>query len=189
MKRYSKGQCGYRNYHKKTELLKVLLGAVLIVAQLVARSFTDSPSVKNALTVMAILSVLPTANIAAPLLASWKYRSLSLPLAKKVSAFEENGTILYDLIISSKEQLMPMDVILVRSDEIFAFCTSKQAEAQKAEQYLKQMLDKHDLDQNVKVILDEHSFLKRLSNLKKKEELVHPERIDTAVSLLKSLSM
>lgn len=189
MKRYSKGQYGYRNYHKRTELLKVFIGAVLIIVQLVARSFADNTAVKNTLTVMAILSVLPTANIAAPLLASWKYHSLPLPLAKKVSSFELDGTVLYDLIISSKEQLLPMDVILVQADEIIAFCTSRQSDARKAEQYLKQMLNKHELNQNVKVFLDEHSFLKRLSSLKKKEEIVHPEQIDSAVWLLKSLSM
>ncbi|MGC6178020.1 O-linked GlcNAc transferase-like protein [Lacrimispora sp. 38-1] len=189
MKRYSKGQPGYRDYHKKKELLKVLIGAALIVIQLIFRKFADSTALKNTLTVMAILSVLPAANIAAPLLASFKYRSISSMLEKKASAYEEKGVLLYDLIISSKEQLLPMDVILVKPDEIYAYCTAGKSDSDKAEQYIKQMLSQHKLDYNVKVIFDENSFFKRLSSLKPKEKKEDNDRSDQAVSLLKSLSM
>nr|WP_314461049.1 O-linked GlcNAc transferase-like protein [uncultured Clostridium sp.] len=189
MKRYLKGQSGYRDYHKKKELLKVLTGAALIVIQLIFREFAGSAALKNTLTVMAILSVLPAANIAAPLLASFKYRSLSPVLEKKASAFEEKGVLLYDLIISSKEQLLPMDVILVMPDEIYAYCTAGKADSDKAERYIKQMLSQHKLDYDVKVIFDENFFFKRLSSLKPKEKKEDNDRSGLAVTLLKSLSM
>ena len=73
--RRKKGEYGYREYHRKIQLGEVLFGAVMILVQLGARQFTDSQAVKNVLTVMAILSVLPTANVASPLLAAWKYRT------------------------------------------------------------------------------------------------------------------
>ncbi len=189
MKRCLKGQSGYRDYHKKKELLKVLIGAVLIIIQLILREFADSTSLKNTLTVMAILSVLPVANIAAPLFASFKYRSLSPLLVKKASAYEEKGVLLYDLIISSKEQLLPMDVVLVTPGEVHAYCTADKTDSGKAEQYIKQMLSQHKLDYNVKVIFDENSFFKRLSSMKPKEKSEENDRSEQAVSLLKSLSM
>lgn len=189
MKRYSKGQSGYRDYHKKKELLKVVIGAALIVIQLILREFAGSTTLKNTLTVMAILSVLPSANIAAPLFASFKYRSLSPILEKKASAYEEKGALLYDLIISSREQLLPMDVTLVMPDEIYAYCTAGKADSDKAEGYIKQMLSQQKLNYNVKVIFDENSFLKRLSSLKPKEKNEDNGRTEQAVALLKSLSM
>lgn len=189
MKRCLKGQSGYRDYHKKKELLKVLIGAALIIIQLIFREFADSTALKNTLTVMAILSVLPVANIAAPLLASFKYRSLSPMLEKKASAYKEKGVLLYDLIISSKEQLLPMDVILVMPGDVYAYCTANKADSDKAEQYIKQMLSQHKLDYNVKVIFDENSFFKRLSSLKPKDKNEENDRSDQAVTLLKSLSM
>ena len=67
MKKYAKGQYGYRDYRKKKEILKVCFGAVMILIQLGARFLTDNEAWKNILTVMAILSVLPTANVASPL--------------------------------------------------------------------------------------------------------------------------
>jgi hypothetical protein len=189
VKRCLKGQSGYRDYHKKNELLKVLMGAVLIIIQLIFREFAYSTALTNTLTVMAILSVLPVANIAAPLLASFKYRSVSPIIVKNASAYEEKGVLLYDLIISSKEQLLPMDVILVMPDEVYAYCTAGKADSDKAERYIKRMLSQQKLDYNVKVIFDENSFFKRLSSLKSKEKNEEIGRSDQAVTLLKSLSM
>ena len=56
MKKYNKGQYGYRNHHKKVETGKVAFGAAMIIAQLIARYFVDNTAWKNILTVMAILS-------------------------------------------------------------------------------------------------------------------------------------
>ena len=77
MKRRKKGEYGYRNAHQHMEIGKVLFGIAAILVQLGARHFTDQEAMKNILTVMAILSALPTANVAAPLLASIKYRTPS----------------------------------------------------------------------------------------------------------------
>ena len=189
MKRYSKGQPGYRDYHKKKELFKVLIGTAAIVIQLVFREFAASTELKNVLTVMAILSVLPAANIAVPLIASFKYRSISPVFEEKASAFQDKGIVLYDLIISSKEQLLPMDVLVILSDEIYAYCSAGKTDAAKAERYIKQMLGRHKLDYKVKVSQDERAFLKRLGSLKPNETNEENGRADQAAILLKSLSM
>ncbi|MDK2964813.1 O-linked GlcNAc transferase-like protein [Lacrimispora sp.] len=189
MKRYSKGQPGYRDYHKKRELFKVLFGAAAIVIQLLFREFAASDALKNVLTVMAILSVLPTANIAAPLIASFRYRSLSPVFGEKVSVFEDKGIVLYELIISSKQQLLPMDVLVILPDEIYAYCSDGKTDASSAERYIKQMLGRHKLDYNVKVSLDERAFLKRLGSLKPNETNEENDRANQAAALLKSLSM
>ena len=73
--RRKKAEYGYREYRRKVQVGEVLFGAVMILVQLGARQFTDSQAVKNVLTVMAILSVLPTANVASPLLAAWRYKT------------------------------------------------------------------------------------------------------------------
>ena len=67
-----KGQYGYRDQHKKSRALLTGLFAVAIIAQLIARQLASEQAAKNILTVMAILTVLPMANLASPLLASWR---------------------------------------------------------------------------------------------------------------------
>lgn len=58
-----KGTYGYRNYHKKTQCAIVGVLIIGILAQLGARFLVDSDGVRNILTVMAILTVLPAAKI------------------------------------------------------------------------------------------------------------------------------
>lgn len=189
MKRYRKGQYGYRNYHKKMELGKVCIGAALILAQLTVRAFVDSASWKNILTVMAILSVLPAANAASPLLAAWRYKTPRPELFKKAASYEGKCRILYDLIITSKDALMPMDVIAVHPTGVYAYCTAGKIDIAKAERFFKDMFSGHKLEPDVKLILDEKAFFNRLNSLKPEADYEDDGSVEYTVTLLKSLSM
>ena len=59
MKRIQKGCYGYREYRRKMQSLELIIGAAMIIGQLLARNFTDNQAAKNILTVMAVLTVLP----------------------------------------------------------------------------------------------------------------------------------
>lgn len=189
MKRYRKGQYGYRNYHRRIELGKVLAGAALILIQLLARTMTDSSSLKNILTVSAILSVLPVANWASPLLASWKYKTLNTELYKKACTHEGKSRMLYDLIITSRDAVMPVDVAAVHPTGIYAYCTAKRLDTGKAERFLKDMFLSHDLEFNIRIILDEGEFFNCISSLESEAEHKDDGSVERGVTLLKSLSM
>lgn len=184
-----KGQYGYRDYHKRIQLLKVMFGAAMILIQLLARNFTENEAAKNVLTLMAILSVLPTANVASPLLASWRYKTCSRDLMETTSKLGGTGILLYDLIVTSREMILPLDVVMVHPKAVVAFCTSSKIDVKKAETYLNQMFIAQRLDGNVKVIKDEKMFLKRIRELKPRSEYEDDGSVDYAVGLLKNLSM
>lgn len=188
-KKREKGQYGYRDYHRKVQLAKVIFGAAMILIQAGARGFTDNQAAKNILTVMAVLSVLPTANVASPLLASWKYRTLKREFYERVRPFETKGTILYDLILTSKEQIMAMDVIMVHPTGVFALCRDKKTDEKKAEKYLNNTWKAHGLDPDVKVMKDEKAFFKKLENLRPAGEPEDDNGVEYAAGLLKNLSM
>ena len=70
--RREKGQYGYRDSVRRMRLTVTIILGLGVLAQLGARYLTDNQAAKNILTVMAILTVLPFANMASPLLASWR---------------------------------------------------------------------------------------------------------------------
>lgn len=187
--RREKGQYGYRDYHRKVQLAKVLLGAAMILLQAGARSFTDNEAAKNILTVMAILSVLPTANIASPLLASWRYKTPDRDFYDRVRPFEDRGLILYDLILTSKEQILAVDAAMIHPRGVFLFLNQEKTDAKKAEKYLNDTFKAHRLDPNVKVIQEEKGFLKRISGLKPADQLDDDGSVEYGAGVLKSLSM
>jgi hypothetical protein len=188
VKHYKKGQYGYRDYHKKIEFGKVCMGAVVILLQLAVREFVDSSSLRNLLTVTAILSVLPIARIASPLLASWRWKTPSVSFYKQMASYEGNYRILYDLIITSKDSLMPMDAIVVHPTGVYAYCTAKKLDTGKAELFFRDRFLGQKLDSKVKLIQEENVFFKRLNDLQPafaKEDSC----LENTITLLKSLSM
>lgn len=189
MSKPRKGQYGYRNYHKKLEAGKLVLGALMILAQLAARSFVEAQAFKNILTVMAILSVLPLANVASPFLAAFRCRTPKKEFHKKAVSYEKKSRILYDLIITSREMVMPIDAAAVHPTGVFAFSPSKKLDTAKAEAFLNEMFTGHKLDLKVKILLDEKAFFRRLDSLRPEEEYEDDGQLDYTVTLLKNLSM
>lgn len=187
--RKNKGEYGYRGSRRKNRLFITLLLAAGVAAQLIARSFTDNQAADNILTVMAILTVLPMANMASPLIASWKYPSPPESFHQKLMAYEPKFTILYDLILTSKEAVMPMDAIVVHPKGVIAYCTGQKVDAAKAEKFLNQMLSANRLDPHAKVIKDEAAFFRRIALLAPASEYEDDGSLPYVTALLKNLSM
>lgn len=185
----NKGEYGYRESSRRFRLILTAVFAAAILAQLAARQMTEDQSAKNILTVMAILTVLPMANLASPLLASWKYRTPPVSFYKKIQPYEQKCTILYDLIVTTKDYVMPMDAVAVHPNGVYAYCTSQKVDAAKAEKELNQLFAGNKLDPNVKVIKDEHGFLRRLESLKPADAYEDDGTVPYAAKLMKNLSM
>lgn len=188
MKTKAKGEHGYRNSHIKIQAVKVAGCLAFILVQLAARNFTDNQAAKNILTVMAIVSVLPMANLASPFLVSLRYRTTSRDFYEKVSA-NQQGQLLYDLILTSPEQVIPADAVMVHPVGVFVYCSNPKLDAKKAETYLNTTFKARKLDPNVKLFVSEDKFLRRLKSLKPASAYEDDGSVEYAVSLLKNLSM
>lgn len=189
MNKKRKGQFGYRNYQRRSRLCKVAVLVLFILAQLVARNFTDVQAIKNILTVMAVLTVLPAANLASPYVAAFPYRTPSQDFYEAVHPYEEKFKILYDLVITTRESVLPMDAIIVHPTGVYAYCVNKKVNAQNAEKSLNETFKEQRLDPNIKVIKEEQLFMKRLKSLKPSSEYEDDGSVDYALGVLKSLSM
>ncbi|MCI6731061.1 MAG: O-linked GlcNAc transferase-like protein [Lachnospiraceae bacterium] len=184
-----KGQYGYRESRKKIQLTLVLLLIAAILGQLAARQCADQEAARNILTVMAILTVLPMANLASPLLASWKYRTPAEDFHKKVQAYEGQYTVLYDLIVTTKEFVIPIDAAAVHPQGVYAYCPASGLDTGKAEKALNALFSANHLDPNLKLIRDEHSFLRRLDSLRPADAFEDDGTVAYAAKLMKNISM
>ncbi len=187
--RKKKGEYGYRNYRKAVQLGQVLFGAAAIVIQLLARNLTDNQAAKNVLTLMAILSVLPTANVAAPLLAALRYRTPSEDFHKKAAGYESKGVLLYDLVVTTKEQILPFDAVMIHPMGVIAYCPAEKTDIKKAEKTLNASFVSQKLDPNIRIITDERQFFNRLKGLKPAADYEDDGSVGYAAGVLKSMSM
>lgn len=184
-----KGEYGSRDHSRRVRLAITAALAAAVFTQASARFLTDSQAAKNILTVMAILTVLPMANMASPLLASWKYRTPGRDFYEKIHPWEEKTVILYDLVLTTKEQVIPADAAAVHPRGIFLYAPDTKLDLQKAEKGLQALFSANRLDIKIRLIRDESAFLKRLESLKPADEYEDDGTVSGAVSLLKSLSM
>ena len=189
MKSVKKGEYGYRNYFKRRRLFLIGLLAIFIIAQLAARSYTDSQSMKNILTVMAIVSVLPAANLAAPLLAAIRFRTPDEAFHQEYAAYEENFCVLYDLVLTTKDDVVPADVTVVHPTGIYVYCTNPKANVRRAEKDLNEILKAQKLDPNLKMVNTKHAFDKRVKSLKPSSQYEDDGSVEYGLRIMKSLSM
>lgn len=166
-----------------------MIGAAAIAVQLAARYLAPTTAVRNILTVTAVLSVLPVANLAAPLLASWKYRPPDKSFYEAVGQFEVKAEILYELIMTSREFIIPADAAAVHPQGIFICCSDEGIDPARAEAFLNDMIRSQKLDLAAKVVIDRKMFYRRLERLKPASDYEDDNNTADAVSLLKSLSM
>lgn len=184
-----KGQYGYRDSHKRMVLMLVLLFLAAILAQLAARQLTNQQAAKNILTVMAILTVLPMANLASPLLASWKYRTPPEEFHQKIQPYEGKFLILYDLIVTTRESVIPIDAVAVHPQGVYAYCPASHLDTAKAEKALNALFTANRLEPNLKLLREERSFLRRLDSLKPADTCEDDGSVPYAEKLMKNISM
>ncbi len=184
-----RGEYGYRD-RRRAERLAVtaaLAGAILI--QLLIRHFMGNSSLKVLLTVTAILTVLPMANIASPLLASWRYRTPERSFYERIHAYEEKSLILYDLVLTTREQIIPLDAIAVHPLGVFGYCPEARLDEKKAEKGLNALFAANKLDPNIRIFKDEGAFLRRLDSLGAADAHADDGTVEYEARTLKSLTM
>lgn len=184
-----KGQYGYRDSHRRMSLMLVLLFLAAILAQLAARQLTDQQAAKNILTVMAILTVLPMANLASPLIASWKYRTPPEDFYQKTRPYEEKCVILYDLVVTTKEFVIPIDAAAVHPQGVYAYCPASHLDTAKAEKALNALFTANRLEPSLKLLREERSFFRRLDSLKPADACEDDGSVPYAAKLMKNISM
>ncbi len=189
MNKVEKGCYGYRNYFKLVRLLWVTGLGLLIAVLLVTRHITENRSVYILSTIGAILAVIPAANLATPLLAIWKFRTPPAEIPQAYRPYEEKFPILYDLTITTKEDIMPMDVMVIHPTGYYGWCVNPKVQEKRAESSLNALLEASRLDPKVHVIKDRKVFDRRLQTLKPASEYEDDGTQEYAQEVLKKLSM
>lgn len=184
-----KGQFGYRTAHRKKQI-KTIAGFLAVIGiLLVSRTWIPREDIDNLVTISAILLVLPMANLASPMFAAWKIQQTPEDLHQKLLSYEEHFPVLYDLIITSHDFIMPIDAAVVHPTGVYLYCPVKSMEVRKGEKFLNEMLIGWKLDGNAKIMLDQARYLEQIASLKEVTEEEDDGSAPHVVKLLKSLSM
>lgn len=177
-----KGEYGYRKYFKIKNGIMICFFIIVILVLFIASKHTKE-NMSRILLVSSILMVLPMANLLSPFLVVFKYRSCEYGLVKP---YLEDKHFLFDIILTMKEQVMPLDIIYIDGERIFCVLSNK-ADKRKTEDFIKERMKLGGISVNVKVC-ESINELKKFIKISQKEENVD-NKLNEIRAILKSLSV
>mgnify|MGYP003091969643 FL=1 len=174
-----KGEYGYRKYFKIKN--GIMIGFfIFIILLLFIASRNTKVDVSRILLVSSILMVLPMANLLAPFLVVFKYNSIEY---NRVKDFLGDKHFLFDIILTMKEQVMPLDIIYIEDEKIFALLSNK-ANKKKTEDFIKERIKIGGINVTAKVC-DNFNELSKFIQATKQDD----KNLEEIRAILKSLSV
>lgn len=177
-----KGEYGYRKYFKIKNGIMIGFFIIVILVLFIASKHTKE-NMSRILLVSSILMVLPMANLLSPFLVVFKYRSCEYDLVKP---YLEDKHFLFDIILTMKEQVMPLDIIYIDGERIFSVLSNK-ADKRRTEDFIKERMKLGGISVNVKVC-ESINELKKFIKVSQTDENVD-NKLNEIRAILKSLSV
>ena len=177
-----KGEYGYRKYFKIKNGIMIGFFIIVILVLFIASKNTKE-NMSRILFVSSVLMVLAMANLLSPFLVVFKYRSCEYDLVKP---YLEDKHFLFDIILTMKEQVMPLDIIYIDGEKIFSILSNK-ADKRKTEDFIKERMKLGGISVNVKVC-ESINELKKFIKASQNEENID-NKLNEIRAILKSLSV
>lgn len=172
-KNIKKGQRGYIDTRKKTQLLKALMyagiGVVIIVTGLLLNKFEKN----NIFTMIGILMVLPAAKRLVNFIVFFPYKSVDEKLYNKIRDKVAKEDIMYtDVVFTSPEHIMFLSFVVISGNEIIGLSLNEAAGKKDAKKkddmmlaYLKERMEKMGYKYKVTVARSVEAFLSAYSSV------------------------
>nr|WP_314758755.1 hypothetical protein [uncultured Lachnoanaerobaculum sp.] len=175
-----KGEYGYRKYFKIKNGIIIGFFIFIILLLFIASKLTKNADISRILLVSSILTVLPMANLLSPFLVVFKYKSFEY---EKIKEYLDDKHFLFDIILTMKEQVMPLDIIYINEERIFGILSNK-ADKSKTEEFIKERMKIGGIKVSVKMC-DSFSEMKKFIQSKD----VDNKNLDEIRAIFKSLSV
>ncbi len=176
MKKCEKGTPGYLREKLKVEILRTII-YFAIVAAVFLLGYSQTHSNKNLLTVVAVVGCLPACKALVGVITRLPYQTVEPALAEEVSQKSENLTVIYDLVITSTEKIMPIDCIVVSGDKVFGYTSNTKIDLKSTSSYIRKILQQNNFSEvSVKLFDEFRSFIAIVEGL---DNIAAVEKADT----------
>lgn len=171
-----KGNAGYISSKKKRAILKTVLEFGIVVALLIL-GIVETGDRMNWLTLVAVLGCLPASKAMVELIMIAPHKSILPERATEIDSKTELLTVAYDLVMTSENHIMPIDVIVISNNTICGYSSSIKIDFVFANKHVKQMLNANKFDHLTVKIFDNYTaFLTRAEGL---QNIAAVEKLDT----------
>lgn len=170
MKKVKKGQAGYLTLKMEAQILRTIIYFVLCIL-IFGLGYWQTGSKENLLTVVAVVGILPSSKALVDVIVRIPYRTIKPEIAEEIAQKSNYLTVIYDLIITSSEKIMPVACIVISGNKIFGYTDNKKVDVNLVASNIKKMLASHDYDVSVKILNEYKPFLSRVEGLNNIQEV------------------
>lgn len=176
MKKVQKGDPGYLDHKKRIEIIRTII-YFGIVAAVFLLGYSQTHTRRNILTVVAILGCLPAAKALVGVITRFPYSSIDRKKADEIRSKTGLLTVCYDMVITSRESIMPVDCIVISGHTIFGYTHYEKVNAEELSKHIRSILAQNQYTElTVKVLNQYKPFLARIEGL---NNIAAVEREDT----------
>lgn len=176
MKKVIKGNPGYLDYKKKVEIIRTVIYFAIVAAVFIL-GYSQAHTKKNLLTVAAVLGCLPASKALVGVISRFPYPSIASIRAEEIKSKTGHITVIYDMIITSREKIMPVSCIILSGNTIFGYTDSEKVDLKYAATHIRGILNQNQFsDASVKILNNYTAFLARAEGL---DSIAAIEKVDT----------
>ena len=119
-----KGEWGYTDAHKRSQILKTFL-FFLIPISIFVLGYVTTGTKRNYFTILAIVGCLPACKEMVNVLMFLKRRSMPKGLYEEIEAHGGKLTRAYELVLTTYEKNYPVHSLVISGNEIAGYTTMK----------------------------------------------------------------
>lgn len=176
MKKTEKGNPGYLDYKKKIEIIRTVI-YFAVVAAIFLLGYFQTGTRLNLLTVVAVLGCLPASKALVGVISRLPYRSIEKETAEEIRKKTEHLTVCYDMVITSRDSIMPVDCIVISGHNIFGYTRNKKVDLNELTSHISRTLKENSCTGlSVKILNEYKPFLTRAEGL---DHIAEVEKEDT----------
>ena len=170
MMKIEKGQPGYVKARKVKYLIWTIAEFGVVIAIFVL-GYMQTGTRMNLFTIVAIVGCLPAAKTMAP------HKSIEPDKYKEIEEKAPLVTRVYDMVITSRDKVMPVDAIVISGHVVCGYASSPRTDETLLAKHLKDMLKASHYDKmTVKIFHDYVAFLSRAEGM---NNIASIEKADT----------
>ena len=192
LKKTEKEMPGYLNYKRKIEIIRTLAYFGIVIAILLLGYFQTGTKL-NLLTVVAIVGCLPASKALVGVITRFPYRSIDGERAKEIASKTDLLTVCYDMVITSRDHIMPVDCIVISGHNIFGYTHYNKVNTTELADHIKTILAQNGYKGFQIRILNEYKpFITRaegLNNIAAVEQEDTKTKEETVRGLILNISM
>ncbi|MBR1815547.1 MAG: hypothetical protein IJ763_02480 [Lachnospiraceae bacterium] len=177
--KYQKGEYGYMNSYKKSKLIISLIFAVMI-SFIIITMLIMYGSTQRVMIIFAIILVLPFSKFLISYIMCMTFKPMDKETYEYINdkTASQNGTLLYDVVITETAGMKFYQSICVSDGRIYAYIEDKKYKIQKNDyiKWIKNCISGTKFSYTIHVTDDKDEYIKKVNSVSKANE--KNERID-----------